>query len=47
MREMVDIYKVPDTDGTVWEVSLATLRDSYLPRAAQVFIEEYTRYLGG
>ena len=47
MREMVDIYKVPDTYGTFWEVSLATLRDSYLPRAAQVFIEEYTRYLGG
>ena len=28
-----------------WEVSLATLKDSYLSRAAQRFMEEYTNWL--
>jgi len=46
VREHVDIYRIPDSYGTYWEVSLATLKDAYMSRAAKVFIEEYTRYLG-
>lgn len=41
-----DVYKIPESYGTFWEVSFATLKDSYLSRAAQAFIDEYTRYLG-
>ena len=46
IREQVDIYKISDSYGTFWGVSLATLKDSYISRAAQAFIEEYIRYLG-
>ena len=46
VREHVDIYRIPDSYGTYWEASLATLKDSYMSRAAKAFIEEYTRYLG-
>lgn len=46
VRERADVYKIPDSYGTFWEVSLATLNDSYLSRAAQKFIEEYRSYLG-
>lgn len=42
----IDCYQVPESYGTFWEVSLATLKDSYLSRAAQKFMEEYTGYLG-
>lgn len=44
--DVVDIYRIPDVYGTFWEISLATLKDSYLSRAAEAFIDEYTRYLG-
>ena len=42
----VDCYKIPDSYGTFWEVSLATLKDAYQSRAAQKFMEEYKKYLG-
>lgn len=44
--KIADVYKIPEFYGTFWEVSFATLKDSYLSRAAQKFIEEYTKYLG-
>lgn len=44
--KIADVYKIPESYGTFWEVSFATLKDSYLSRAAQAFIEEYRRYLG-
>ena len=46
MTERMDVYKIPDSYGTFWEVSLATLKDCYVSRAAQKFIEEYRNYLG-
>lgn len=46
VKERVDIYKIPDSYGTFWEVSLATLKGSYVSRAAQKFMDEYTQYLG-
>ena len=44
--KIADVYKIPESYGTFWEVSFATLKDSYLSRAAQAFIEEYRGYLG-
>lgn len=44
--KIADVFKIPESYGTFWEVSFATLKDSYLSRAAQVFIEEYRGYLG-
>ena len=41
----IDCYKIPESYGTFWEVSLATLKDAYQSRAAQTFMEEYKRYL--
>ncbi len=46
VESLADVYKIPDSYGTFWEVSLATLKDAYPSRAANKFIEEYTRYLG-
>lgn len=46
VSEQVDVYKIPDSYGTFWEVGLATLKDSYMSCAAKAFIDEYTRYLG-
>jgi len=46
LTEYMDVYKIPDSYGTYWEVSLATLKGSYLSRAAQAFIDEYNQYLG-
>jgi len=40
-----DCYRIPESYGMFWEVSLATLKDSYLSRAAQRFMEEYTNWL--
>ena len=41
-----DCYRIPESYGTFWEVSLATLKDAYLSRAAQKFMDEYTNWLG-
>lgn len=46
LAQFFDVYRIPESYGVFWEVSLATLNDAYLSRAAQKFIEEYTRYLG-
>ena len=44
--QLGDLYRIPESYGAFWEVSLATLKDAYLSRAANKFIEEYTEYLG-
>ncbi len=46
LNKPVDCYQIPESYGTFWEVSLATLKDSYLSRAAQKFMEEYRNYIG-
>ncbi len=46
VREKADVYRIPERYGTFWEVSFATLRDSYVSRAAAKFMEEYRIYLG-
>lgn len=46
LTQFGDLYRIPESYGAFWEVSLATLKDTYLSRAANKFIEEYARYLG-
>lgn len=46
VERLADVYKIPESYGTFWGVSLATLKDAYVSRATEKFMDEYTRYLG-
>jgi len=43
--KMPDCYSIPEEYGTAWNVSLVTLKDTVLSRAATVFLEELSKYM--
>ena len=45
LAELADCYVVPKDYGVFWETSITTLKDSYQSRAAQLFIDEFSRHL--
>lgn len=43
-RTGFDIFMLPDSYGAFWEVSLVMVKDAYLSKADQKFIEEFQKY---